>query len=146
MSICKDFNCAEVCATAADGTAQTLIAHYEYGSDDTGATILVSTRYADAAGVPVDTAALTVTAGACPVAQPSVEFEQLCDVAANGTSTQFMCRVITSFDSSGAPVVPAQVDYFELDKVTPYVVAGTVGDCPECLPATAQGVLTTWGA
>lgn len=145
MSICKDFNCAEVCAVAADGTQQTLIAHYEYGSDDTGATILVATRYADAAGVPVDTSALKVTAGACPVAQPTVAFEQLCDVQADGSSVPFVCRIITSFDSAGVPIDPAAVAYFELDKVTPYVITGTVGDCPDCLPATAQGVLTTWG-
>ena len=61
---CKELSTALVCFN--NGTAnETLVAHYEYGANATGGTILVSTRYTNAAGVPVDTSAGTVTAGAC---------------------------------------------------------------------------------
>lgn len=146
MSFCRDFETVEVCATAADGTRTTHVAHYEYGTDAAGNTILAATRYTDADGTPVDLSAAKVTAGACPIMQPHVDFERLCDVQADGTFVEFLCRTITSFDAAGAPVDPAQVDYFELDKVTTYVPTGTVGPCPDCPPAVAQGVLTTWGA
>lgn len=145
MSNCRDFTTAEVCAADAAGVRTTLIAHYEYGSDAAGNSILVATRYTDTAGVPVDTAAMTLTGGACPVASPDVEWERLCDIEAGGDFTEFMCRTITSFDTTGAPVEPGLVEYFELDKVTPYVPAGDIGPCPECPPAVAAGVLTTWG-
>ena len=152
MSLCKDFETAEVCATAADGTRTTYVAHYEYGlgvrDETTGIapTVLVATRYANADGSPVDLDASTVTAGACPVYQPDIEFERLCDVLPDGNFTEFLCRTITSFDAAGAVIDPAQITYFELDKVTPYTPVGTVGPCPDCPPAVAQGVLTSWGA
>lgn len=146
MALCKDFEVVEVCATDADGVRTTFLAHYEYGVDAAGDSILVATRYTDASGAVQDLSASTVTAGACPVYQPDVEFERLCDVQADGTFVEFLCRTITSFDTSGVVVDPAQVAYFDLDKVTPYVPTGTVGPCPDCPPATAQGVLTTWGA
>ena len=144
MSNCKNFEAVPVCSTAADGTRKTYFAHYEYGVDAAGVN-LVAVRYTDADDVVVDLSAETVVAGACPVYQPDVEFERLCDVQADGTFVEFLCRTITSFDASGAVIDPAQVEYFALDKVTPYVATGTVGPCPECPPATAQGVLTTWG-
>ena len=146
MSLCKDFEVVPVCATNAEGVRTTFFAHYEYGADAAGNSVLVATRYADAAGVIQDLAEFKVTAGACPVYSPDVEFERLCDVQADGTFTEFLCRTITSFDTSGVVIDPAKVDYFELDKVTVYAPTGTVGPCPDCPPATAQGVLTAWGA
>jgi len=146
MSLCKDYQTAEVCATAADGTRTTYTASYEMGVNAAGESILVATRYLDADGTVVDLSAATVTAGACPVFAPDIEFERLCDVQTDGTFVEFLCRTVTSFDAAGAVIDPAQVDYFELDKVTPYVPTGTVGPCPDCPPAVAQGVLTTWGA
>ena len=144
--LCKELSTALVCATDAAGVRTTAVAHYEYGLDAAGAVILVATRYTDAAGVVLDLAASAVTAGACPVAQPDVEYERLCDVQPDGTFTEFLCRTVVSFDSAGAPVDPVLVDYFELDKVTEYVPTGEVGPCPECLPAEAIGVATAWGA
>ena len=146
MALCKDFEAVPVCATNADGVRTTYYAHYEYGVDAAGESILVATRYADADGTVVDLSEFKVTAGACPVYQPDVEFERLCDVQPDGTFIEFLCRTITSFDTSGAVIDPAQVDYFELDKVTTYVPTGEVKECPDCPPAVAQGVLTTWGA
>ena len=141
--LCTQFSTAEVCYN--DGTSnQTLVAHYEYGVNDEGKTILVATRFTDAAGVPVDTSAGTVTAGACALTPPDVEWEKLCDVQADGTIVEFLRRSITTFDSVGVPTVT--VTDWELDKVTAYTVAGTVAACNEdCDPAAAQGVLVTWG-
>jgi hypothetical protein len=139
---CKELSTALVCFN--NGTAnETLVAHYEYGANATGGTILVSTRYTNAAGVPVDTSAGTVTAGACALTPPDVEFEKLCDVNA-GVATEFLRRSITTFSSTGVPTVT--VTDWQLDKVTAYVATGTVGACnQDCDPAVAAGVLAVWG-
>lgn len=141
--LCTQLATAEVCYN--DGTTnQTLIAHYEYGVNDQDKTILVATRFTDAAGEPVDTTGGTVTAGACALTPPDVEWEKLCDVQADGSIVEFLRRSITTFDSVGTPTVT--VTDWELDKVTAYVVAGDVTVCNEdCDPATAQGVVATWG-
>lgn len=140
--LCTQLSTAEVCFNNG-ATNQTLIAHYEYGVNAAGKTILVSARYTNAAGVPVDTTAGTVNAGACALTPPDVEFEKLCDVNA-GVATEFLRRSITTFDSTGTPTVT--VTDWKLDKVTAYVPTGTVGACnQDCDPATALGVLTTWG-
>lgn len=139
---CKELSTALVCFN--NGTAnETLVAHYEYGANATGGTILVSTRYTNAAGIPVDTSTGTVSAGACAVPLPDVEWEKLCDVNA-GVATEFFRRSITTFDSVGTATVT--VTNWQLDKVTAYTPTGTVGACnQDCDPATALGVLTTWG-
>ncbi len=139
---CKELSTALVCFN--NGTSnETLVAHYEYGANATGGTILVSTRYTNAAGVPVDTSAGTVTAGACALTPPDVEFEKLCDVNA-GVATEFFRRSITTFSSTGVPTVT--VTDWELDKLTAYVTTGTVGVCnQDCDPAVAAGVLAVWG-
>lgn len=141
---CKDLEVVLVCYN--NGTTnQTLVAHYEYGKNTAGNTILVSTRYTNAAGVPVDTTGGTVTAGACALTPPDVEFEKLCDVnTTTGVVTEFFRRSITTFDSVGTATVT--VTDWELDKVTAYTPTGTVGACSQdCDPATSLGVLTTWG-
>lgn len=141
---CKDLATALVCFN--DGTVNTtLVAHYEYGKNAAGNTIIVATRYTNSAGTPVDTSAGTVTAGACALTPPDVEFEKLCDVdGTTGVVTEFFRRSITTFDSTNVPTVT--VTDWQLDKVTPYTITGTVGACnQDCDPVTAQGVLTTWG-
>lgn len=143
MSIkCKELSTALVCFN--NGTSnETLVAHYEYGANATGGTILVSTRYTNAAGVPVDTSAGTVSAGACATPLPDVEWEKLCDVNA-GVATEFLRRSITTWDAAGTPTVT--VTDWQLDKVTAYTPTGTVGACnQDCDPAVAAGVLTVWG-
>jgi len=141
--LCTQLATAEVCYN--DGTVnETLVAHYEYGTNDEGKTILVSTRFTDAAGVPVDTSTGTVTAGACALTPPDVEYAKLCDVQEDGEIIEFFRRTITYFDSVGEPTVT--VTDFELDKETEYTVAGEVRACNEdCDPSEAQGVVTTWG-
>lgn len=141
--LCTQLSTAEVCYN--DGAVnQTLIAHYEYGVNADDQTILVATRYTEADGTPVDTSGGTVTAGACALIPPDVEFEKLCDVQADGSIVEFFRRSITTFDSVGTPTVT--VTDWELDKVTAYTATGTVTTCNEdCDPATAQGVVTSWG-
>jgi len=142
---CTELATAQVCYTAPDGTQQTLIAHYEYGKNENNVTILASTIYTDAEGVPVDTSAGSIKAGAAPVPVPDVEWEDRCDTLADGTTVDFICRVITTFNADGT-VASTQTDNFELDKETEYAPQGTVKRAGTCPPAVAQGVLTTWGA
>lgn len=141
---CREISTAPACYTDATGIPVTVIAHYEYGSNADGDTILVATRYTDAAGTPIDTSAGAVVAGACAAIPADVEFVQLCDVQADGTVIEFIRRSITTFAADGTPTT-VTAD-FDLDKVTPYAPAGTVGACAQdCDPATPVGVVATWG-
>ena len=141
---CNDFSTALVCFDDGATAPQTLVAHYEYGKDSSGATILVATRYTDSAGAPVDTSAGNVSAGACAIAAPDVEWSKLCDVQTNGTVVEFFRRTVTSFDGLGNATVA--VTDWALDKTTAYTATGTVAACNEdCDAQKAQGVLTAWG-
>ena len=139
---CSTFTTAEVCYN--DGTTnETLIAHYEYATGADGAALLHKVRYTRADGTVVDTAAGTVTAGACALTPPDVEFEKLCDVQADGSIVEFFRRSITTFDSVGTPTVT--VTDWELDKVTSYTPVGDVVACDQdCDPVAAEGVVTVW--
>jgi hypothetical protein len=142
---CRDISVAPVCYKSAAGLLTTLQAHYEYRTSATGGTLIHATRYTDAAGVPFDTSAGTVSAGSCPVAQPDVEFERLCDVSAAGVVTEFMRRTITIFDSATGAIIPLVAD-FQLDHVTAYAVTGTVTTCDSgCDVVAPVGVLVSWG-
>lgn len=140
---CKELATSLVCFN--DGTLNTtLVSHYEYGKDAVGETILVATRYTDAAGVPVDTSGGVVTAGACALTPPDVEYELLCDNLTTGVIVEFLRRSITSFDSVGVATVV--VTDWELDKVTAYAPVGVVSNCnQDCDPAAVRGVLLAWG-
>lgn len=126
------------CFTDAAGVPAGVFANSVY--DANGAPIAM--YYTDAAGAVVDTSVGTVTAGACPVAQPDVEWEKLCDVMTDGTVVEFLRRSITRFDAAGVAIDPVTVDDFETDKVTAYTVAGTVGDCNTCPVETPLGLIT----
>ena len=142
MSKCLTTAPVVVCFTAADGTRTTLLEHVIYGPE--GAPIgQAFTTAADTETI-VDVSAGTIDAGACPIFTPDIEFDDYCDVQADGTFTAFVRRVITSFDPNGVVIDPAQVDDFESDLVTPYVVTGTVVDeCP-CLAQSSLGTITDW--
>jgi len=142
---CKQLATAEVCYNNGFGVPITLIAHYEYRDNALGNAVIHATRYTTPDGAPVDTTNGTVSAGACAVIPPDVEWETLCDVnATTGAVTEFFRRSITSFDGLGVPTVV--VTDWELDKVTAYVPAGTVTKCNEdCDPVAPVGVVTTWG-
>jgi hypothetical protein len=141
---CKTLETSLVCYN--NGTTnETLVAHYEYGKNATGNTILVAVRYTDASGTVIDTTGGTVTAGQCMIIAPDIEFEKLCDVnTTTGIVTEFLRRSVTTFNSIGTPTLT--VTDWQLDKITPYVITGTVGACnQDCDPVTSLGVLTTWG-
>lgn len=138
MANCRDEALAIACYTDALGVPTNVFANHVYDSNGK----LIALYYTDSAGATVDTAAGTVSAGACPVSQPDVEWLQLCDILADGTSVPFVCRTITSFNPDGTVVEPSQVDTFETDKVTPYVVAGTIGDCDTCADEVVLGLIT----
>lgn len=146
MSQCTELDPIVGCHTDADGNRVNVVIHYEYGKNAAGVAVLAGTRITDVLGVPVAAATgENTTAGACPVAQPDVEWETRCDTLADGTVVPFMCQVVTSFDAAGAVIVPSATANYALDKVTPYTPAGDVGTCPACSPATAEGLLTAWG-
>lgn len=144
MSLCTQFSTAAGCFTDAGGAKQEVVIHYEYGANAAGASILVATRFADADGTPIDTSGGTVAAGACPVIPADVEWELLQDVDEDGVATEFFRRSVTTFDAAGSPTTV--VTDFELDKTTAYTVTGDVtGSGNSCSPATAVGVVATWG-
>lgn len=143
MSKCISTTPVVVCFTAADGTKSNLLEHVIY---EQGVAIGQVFTTADDTETPFDVSTGVVTAGACPVFAPDVEFEQRCDdTLGDGTVVvPFMCQIITSFDASGAAIAPPLVTTYELDKVTPYTVLGTVlEECP-CVPKGSLGTITDW--
>lgn len=138
MSSCSKVEKAVACFTNAAGVPASVFAHTVYDKD--GAAIAL--YYTDAANAVVDTSVGTVSVGACPVAQPDVEWCKLCDVAADGTVTEFFRRTITRFNADGTVIAPVDVADFATDKVTAYVVAGTVGDCSTCPDQAPIGLIT----
>jgi len=144
MSLCSEFTALAGCLDVA-GVKTSVTIHYEYRTAANGARTLHATRYTDAAGTPIVVGVGdTVTPGACALAAPDVEWEKLCDVDAAGVVTEFFRRSITSFDAAGAATTTTAD--FELDKVTAYVPAGTVGSCnADCDVIAPVGVVATWG-
>ena len=141
MSTCREVEQQLVCFVNAAGDKQTLVMHNVI--DANGA--VYATAYLDQTGAPVDTSGGTVTVGACPVASPDVQWDCLCDTAADGTVTPIMCRTVQSFDAQCQPVDPVAISYFAMDKVTAHVpsVGGTIGKCAtECPDEVALGVIT----
>ena len=111
----------------------------------TGALVRVNTLAG--ADVTATVNPLTLAEGACPAAAvvpADVEFLPLCDVSAAGVVTEFVRRVVTTFDAAGVPTT-ATAD-FATDLVTPYTPTGTVGKCnQDCDVAAPVGVVATWG-
>lgn len=129
MSKCVNPSPLLVCFTdGTTGAKTTLVAHVLY---ENGVSIgQAFTTVGDTETI-FDVSGGTVTAGACPIASPDVEWEKLCDLQADGSIVEFFRRSITSFDANGAVIVPVAVADFALDKVTAYVVTGTVITCNE---------------
>jgi hypothetical protein len=144
-TLCSEISAVAGCLTTAAGVKTNLVIHYEYRTAANGNRTLHATRYTDAAGNPVSPAPTDVVeAGQCAVAQPDVEWERLCDKSAAGVVTEFFRRSITSFSAAGVPTVA--VTNWQLDKVTAYAPAGTVGACNEdCDVLAPVGVVATWG-
>lgn len=111
----------------------------------TGALVRVNTL--DGTNVTNTVNPLSLVEGACPAAAvvpADVEFLPLCDVSEAGIVTEFVRRVVTTFDAVGAPTTAAA--NFRTDLVTPYTPTGTVGKCnQDCDVAAPVGVVATWG-
>lgn len=135
---CRIVEKETACFTDDAGVPSSVYANTVY--DANGAVIAM--YYTDTAGAVVDTSVGSVAAGACPVAQPDVEWEKLCDVQSDGTVVEFVRRSITRFDAAGDVIDPVEVADFETDKVTAYIVAGTVGDCDTCPVQAPLGLIT----
>ncbi len=142
---CRSVSAVVGCLSVAGVPNRSVVIHYEYGPGATG-TALVATRYTEADGVTVIALAAgeTVAPGACAVSSPDIEWEKMCDVQADGSVVEFYHRIVTTFDASAAPT--SVVTDWALDKVTAYVVTGTVSVCnQDCDVVTPVGVVTTWG-
>lgn len=145
MSKCINTAPVIVCYTDAGGIKTTLLEHVIY---ENGVAIGQVFTSASDTETPIDTSTGTISAGACPVFTPDVEWEQRCDDTLNDGSVvvPFMCQVVTSFDANGVVVAPSVTTNYALDKVTPYTVLGTVLDeCP-CVPKGSLGTITDWTA
>lgn len=143
MSKCVTLSPVLVCYTdTATGAKSTLIQHIIY--EDGRAIGQAYTTVADTETI-FDISLGTVVGGACPVASPDVEWEKLCDEDANGDVIEFFRRSITSFDANGDVIDPVATADFALDKITPYVVAGTIVACQEgCDTVGSIGTITSW--
>ena len=143
--LCSELQTIVGCQTSAAGVKTNIVIHYEYRVSATDARTLHATRYTNAAGVPIVPGATdTVTPGQCPIAQPDVEFDVLCDKLASGVVVEFVRRTVTTFSSTNVPTTIAT--NLQLDYVTAYVPAGTVGACnQECDPVAPVGLVNTWG-
>lgn len=133
------------CLTTAAGVATTVNIHYEYRDNAAGNAVLHATRYTNAAGVPVVPAGTDViTAGACAISPPDVEFEILCDKLTDGTIIDFVRRTVTTFSATGAPTTV--IANFGMDYLTPYTLQGGAVACNQDCDAVAPvGLVTTWG-
>jgi hypothetical protein len=142
---CKELSAVAGCLSVAGVPNRSVTIHYEYGLSATGYAALLAVRYTEANGVPIALAAgETVTPGACPVAAPDIEWEKMCDVLANGTVVEFYHRIVTTFDAAAVPT--SVVTAWALDKVTAYVVAGTVSSCnQDCDILAPIGQVSAWG-
>lgn len=92
----------------------------------------------------IDVSAGTLTAGACVVPAPDVEWVKNCEEMADGSVNSFMRRSLTKFDANGDVEDPVTVADFELDKITAYVVTdeANVSNCDGCVPDGNQGIVT----
>lgn len=145
---CNQTDTREVCFSPTNTAVApvTLLLHTKNGVDAAGAPLTVSyLSTADNQNTALDPATYlgggTFSAGACPVAQPDVEFEQLCEKLADGSNKSFIRRSVTTFNALNQATTT--VSNFELDKVTPYVVVSeaNVGQC-SCEPLVNTGLVT----
>lgn len=143
--LCSEMEAVVGCLTNAAGLKTDIAIHYEYRVSAAGERTLHKTRYTNAAGVPITLAGTdVVTVGQCPIAQPDVEFEVLCDKSAAGVVTEFIRRTVTVFSATNVPTTT--VANLGLDYTTVYVPSGTVGACnQDCDAVTPVGLVTTWG-
>lgn len=110
-----------LCDTAADGTVTPFMRRVSV--DSTGTTTTLDTALD---GITAYTP--TGTVGVCPESVTDYEVIELCDVAADGTVTEFLRRLAIAEDGTVTTTDTT------LDGVTAYTPAGTVGQCPVTTP------------
>jgi hypothetical protein len=144
MTDCFNNTAVLGCYDDLNGNIDSVVIHYTY--DGSGAPAV---RITDLAGTVIAGADLTnTTVGACVLTalpSPDVETLILCDQAADGSTTSFIRRTVTSFNTFGAVTTSAVAD-FALDGTTVYAVVGTVVNCPACNPldVAQRGLQTAW--
>lgn len=138
MSQCLNNTAVLGCYSDGTNPPQSVVIHYAYDNEGAPATYITDLSGAIIAAATV----ANTTPGACALPTPDVEWIELCDEQADGTSIQFMRRSITTFDGLGVATVVT--DDFALDHTTPYTVTGTAGKCPTCPELTARGLQTAW--
>lgn len=144
MSQCLNNTAVAGCYSDGTNAPASVVIHYSYDNQGQPAVHIT-----DVAGAVVAGATLAnTTVGQCAMIPPDVEWEELCDVQADGSSIPFMRRTITTFNGLGVPTVA--VADFTLDQVTAYTVTGTAGVCPTWsnVPSSAElparGLQTAW--
>jgi hypothetical protein len=144
MAKCIETRPIVACYTPSGGVPRTIYAHVVYEDG-----IPIGTAYTEATDIetPINVdfgLGDVVSAGACPVASPDVEWVKMCDKQLDGTVVKFVCRTVTYFDTTGE-ISSTVVDNFELDKTTPYAPTGEVGDCKsDCEKIGTVGSITDW--
>jgi hypothetical protein len=140
MSDCRDTNAVLGCYSDGVGAPVSVIVTHVH--DYKGAPAAIITNLA---GVVVAGATLAnTTLGACAIASPSVEFNELYDVLPDGTFTRFVRRTITSINALGVPTVT--ITNLAMDYTTPYTLSatGSVTQDVSCAALTSRGLQTTW--
>lgn len=135
------FNNTAVAGCYTGGAAPvSVVIHYIYDNVGTPSVVITDISGAVVAGATL----ANTTAGACALPSPVTEFNELCDIQANGSSIPFVRRTITTINGSGVATVA--VADFAMDYTTPYTVTGTAGNCPTCaeLLVASRGIQADW--
>jgi hypothetical protein len=110
---------------------------------ETGALESSVIDWVDSTGVAVAIIPSGFTLGACLASSASATFERLCDVSTGGVVTEFVRRVVTTFNTLNVPT--STTTDLGLDYVTAYTPNGTVGACgQDCDTITPVGLVATW--
>lgn len=149
MSSCFDIQPIISCFVPTDATVApvSLLQHLKFPTGGGAPSVILTT--AEDTSTPLDPATYlgggTLTAGACQLPSPDIEWVLQCELLADGTKVKFYRRCLTTFDALSVPTTA--VADFEEDKVTPYVVVdeSAVGVCPpDCPPLANAGLQTSW--
>lgn len=137
MSECSKFTTNIVCFTDATGNRTNLISHNEYGTNSSGNSILVSTRYTDEAGNPVDTSTGSVTVGSCPLIAPVVITEHLCSTDDGDIPMNFTRTTIVTLNPDGS-VAGSEVIFIDSTGDIVSEISGDISRCPDFCASTNE--------
>lgn len=120
---CSDLSTALVCYTDIAGVKQTLVAHYEYRKNASGATVLHATRYSTSDGTPLipNLALGSMTVGQCNISSVRRVFPLGCNIA---SGTEVAKYVGFTVGTTWAPLAVAS------RKLQSFTVTATKGQEP----------------